>query len=167
MKRPVRSPLWFGAMALALLVVAWIVAIPRWMPASSASPLSARAAVATRSETDDVDAGDPQRRASDPSTTTKSRAWPRCPGCGVIESVQAIEGSDRASEGADGIERARTRVKGNALDSATSSGTDMRNGYEVTVRFRDGSTTRFDAAAPRLWRVGSLVNVIGAPEARP
>jgi hypothetical protein len=62
------------------------------------------------------------------SVAKVERAWPRCPECGVIESVREIA-PDRL--------------------------------YVVTVRFRDGTTTMFDAANPRTWRLGSPVSVIG------
>ena len=62
------------------------------------------------------------------SVAKRDRAWPRCPECGVIESVREIA-PDRL--------------------------------YVVTVRFRDGTTTMFDAANPRTWRLGSPVSVIG------
>ena len=66
------------------------------------------------------------------------RAWPRCPQCGVIESVREVA----PDEGSDALPRR----------------------YEVTIRFRDGTTTMFDAAKPRAWRLGSRVNVIGGAE---
>jgi len=65
------------------------------------------------------------------------RAWPRCPQCGVIESVREV---------------------------APDDGSDALSRYEVTIRFRDGTATMFDAAKPRAWRLGSRVNVIGGAE---
>jgi hypothetical protein len=49
----------------------------------------------------------------------------------------------------------------------SSSVPERAGSHEVSVRVRDGSTTTFDAAAPRIWRVGSLVSVIGGPQATP
>jgi hypothetical protein len=37
--------------------------------------------------------------------------------------------------------------------------------YEITVRFRDGSTTVLMEASPRTWRLGNRVIVIGRPNA--
>ena len=119
--RPTRSPQWPRAVLLGLLSAAVLFAIPRGMTASSIG----------------WDGGRALRVASSSSSAIEPRARPRCPGCGVIESVRELGESAGARD-------------------------DARPGYEVTVRFRDGTTTTFDAAGPRLWRVGSRVNVLGA-----
>jgi uncharacterized iron-regulated membrane protein len=58
-----------------------------------------------------------------------------CTECGVIESVW---------------ERA---VRSEAAAESTRS-------YEVTIRFRDGSTRVFSEATPRMWRSGAAVKII-------
>lgn len=146
-ERPAHSPLWLGAIVLGVLAGAGLFAIAPWSGASNASlavagPQSGHAAVAERS--DAAEAGEASRRTSEPSTAKQPRAWPRCPECGVIESVRPLA---------------------DATGSAIPAREAARGGHEVTVRFRDGSTTTFDAATPRHWRVGSIVNVIG-PAAR-
>jgi hypothetical protein len=141
-ERPAQARLWFGAIALGLLAGAGLIAVARWSGASTAG-LQVRAAVAEGA--DAAQSGDADRRAAAGPTATKRSAWPRCPDCGVIESV-------------------RPPAEGTADRSSVP---DRDGSHRVTVRFRDGSTTTFDAAAPRMWRVGSLVNVIGGPQATP
>jgi hypothetical protein len=73
---------------------------------------------------------------SDPPILTRSQHLngPRCPGCGVVESMR------------------QTGPPGNTGLQAT---------FEVTVRFRDGSRAVYSEASPRTWRVGTRVVVVG------
>ena len=93
------------------------------------------------------------------SVAKASRAWPRCPGCGVVESVREVAPGDEAD-----TERRAARST-NRARSAPATNDQPSGRYEVTVRFRDGTTTMFDAAQPRAWRPGSRVNVIVGAEA--
>ena len=162
--RPTRSPKRRRAILLGLLAAAGLLASPRWMPASSigsvdAGPLSGQAAVEARAE--NRDGAQALREVPESSAATSPRAWPRCPECGVIESVRELGNSGGASALLPVANDARG--PGAATDGAIAAKHGRRYGYEVTVRFRDGSTTTFDVADPRLWRVGSRVNVMGAP----
>jgi hypothetical protein len=134
--------LWFGALALALPAGAGLIAIAPWSGAST-DALSGHVAASQGPDTAKV--SDAERRAAARSIATKARPWPRCPDCGVIESV-----------------RPPAEATGNR-----SNVPDRAGSHEVTIRFRDGSTMTFDAAAPRMWRVGNLVSVIGGPQATP
>ena len=141
-ERPAHARAWFGAIALGLLAGAGLVAVAPWSGAAT-DGLQGHPAVAQGPDAATV--GEADRRAAAPSTATKPRTWPRCPDCGVIESV-----------------RPPTEATGDR-----SNMPDRAGRHQVTVRFRDGSTMTFDAAAARTWRVGSLVSVIGGPQATP
>ena len=56
----------------------------------------------------------------------------RCSGCGVVESIREIVAADNATP----------------------------TSYATTVRFRDGTKTVFNEAAPRDWHAGERVLVI-------
>ena len=60
-----------------------------------------------------------------------------CAGCGVVETIRAIEGPSA---------------------EATS--------YEFTVRFRDGSTRTTTAVGKASWQVGDRIIVVGGAPAR-
>jgi hypothetical protein len=136
LKRPARSSLYFGAIALGLLSAAGLFAIAPWTGDSSASVPGADA---------------PARQP---------RAWPRCPECGVIESVRPVSEAEHSKDRADALERARSRIALAASGSAIAAPESRQDGYEVTVRFRNGSTMTFAAATRHIWRVGSPVNVL-------
>lgn len=100
------------------------------------------------------------------ATPSKSQAAPAaiegrnrtpCPECGVIESMREIEHSGTAKNA--GVAAGGNSGKGSAANAVS------RKYYEVTVRFRDGSTTVLNQASPGTWRLGSRVVVIGRPTA--
>lgn len=162
--QPTRMPKRVRAILLGLLAAAGLLAIPRWMPAASigsvdAGPLSGQAAVEARAGI--PDGAQVLREVPESSAATSPRTWPRCPECGVIESVRELGDSGGANALVPVANDARG--PGAATDGAIAAKDGRRYGYEVTVRFRDGSTTTFDVAGPRPWRVGSRVNVMGAP----
>ena len=121
-----------------LLATSGIVAVVRAIPASYASI---------------PDESAPSQNAAVPSgledayvNGPRSRAW--CPECGFVESIRHIESPGGAS--------------GSAIVASAGTGKD----YQITVRFRDGSTTVFNEATPRTWRLGSRVIVIGGSNAQ-
>jgi outer membrane lipoprotein SlyB len=91
--------------------------------------------------------------------TLNRRNRARCLKCGVIESKRQIVGQDtvdvKAAEGVSG------GVSGGAV-AATAVAEKL---YEITVRFRDGSTTVLNEASPCTWRLGNRVIVIGRSNA--
>jgi hypothetical protein len=135
--RTTRVPMWVAGISICLLAASGIVAIVRAIPASYASipndGASGHAAVPGGLE--DAYVNGP-----------RNRAW--CPECGFVESIRHIESS--ANVGVAG------GVSGGAIAASAVTGKD----YEITVRFRDGSTTVFNEATPRTWRLGSRVIVI-------
>lgn len=166
-KPAARSPWRHGVIVLALLAPAVGFAIVPWTAPSLAilPDVLSRLGPALVAEPAAPVPSDAQR-GSGPAAATALRSWPRCPECGVIESVRPMAGPGRTGEHDDANDRAVARASA-AADRAIAAGAPVRDTYEVTIRFRDGSTTTFGATTPRLWRVGSRVNVIGTTESRP
>lgn len=85
--------------------------------------------------------------------------WPP-PECGFIESVRRIDHSRIAGAQQTVVAKAASEGSGGAVPSRLLPAKD----YEITVRFRDGSTTVFHDASARSWRLGSQVIVIAGAE---
>jgi hypothetical protein len=126
-----------AVISIFLLAASAIVAVVRAIPASYASIPNERA-----SEHAVVPSGLEDTYVNDP----RNRAW--CPECGFVESIRHIESPRGAS--------------GSAIAASALTGKD----YEITIRFRDGSTTVFNEATPRTWRLGSRVIVIAGSNAQ-
>lgn len=96
-------------------------------------------------------------RAQLPTTV---RAQAKCPECGTIASVREIEGvrdADwRENEEFDAVRRAIGIVATSAIDTSHPS----ERIYEISVRFRDGTTTVFTEPGPPTWRIGNRLIVI-------
>ena len=104
----------------------------------------------------------PLAEARDP-INRRNRA--SCPACGVIESMRKIERpGDVGGQYAAAI-KAAGDIARSASGSAIAAHAIMENGYEITVRFRDGSTRVLNEAAPRTWPLGSRVMVISRSNA--
>jgi hypothetical protein len=146
-ERSPRGPMWVAGIFICLLASSGIVAVVRAIPASYASIPDERAP--------SQDAAVP--RGVEDADVNGSRSRARCPECGFVESIRHIESSGNvgAAEG----------VPGGAPGSAIAASAVTRKNYEITVRFRDGSTTVFNEATPRTWRLGSRVIVIGGSNA--
>jgi hypothetical protein len=108
----------------------------------------------------------PREPARDPdadaarATSLRNRA--QCAECGVVTSMRRIERSI-GSEG-HAVSRAPGRTgdgNGNGVGSATSGDAAAGTRYEVTVRFRDGTTALFVEDLPRSLPLGGRVIVIG------
>jgi hypothetical protein len=141
--------MWIVGISLCLLAVPGVVAVVRAIPASYASVPDESAK--------SLYVDEPQARAAVEQDTIsrRSRAW--CPECGFVESIRHIERA--ANIGIAG------GVSGGGSASATAASAAPRKDYEITVRFRDGSTTIFNETTPRAWRLGSQVIVIGGSNA--
>lgn len=159
-------PTRIGGIALGLMVAAGSFAIAGSTRGSGAidnpDPRSGHAVEATRSGEEGT--RDPQGSAPAAPAAIKPRQWPRCPECGVVESVRRAEGAVRADGQAIVSEGSRAFAHGSASDIASDANDDAKAVYEVSVRLRDGSTTMFTTATPRIWRQGSQVNVIGGSD---
>ncbi len=153
-------PMCAGGMAVCMLAVLGIVAIMQSIPASYASVPDEGAWTGYRAapgQSKETRSHDPQTNVAVSSATVNHRK-PACPECGVIESMRQI---DRAGDGG-GKNTVAARVTGRVSAGASASAAHVvaEKGYEITVRFRDGSTTVFSEATPRAWRSGGRVIVI-------
>jgi hypothetical protein len=147
-ERPPRRPMWTVGISICLLAASAIVAVVQEIPASYASipdesAPSTRGGALRSSESAQLD--DPQARLA----VTHRRSRARCPECGFVESIRYIEDSGKVSVAGDG--------SGGAIAASAATGKH----YEITVRFRDGSTTAFNEATTGTWRLGSQMIVIG------
>jgi hypothetical protein len=87
------------------------------------------------------------------------------PACGVVESMRESERqSDVGGQYVADIKVARG-VTGGVPGSTMAANAITGKGYEITVRFRDDSTTVLNEASPRTWPLGSQVMVIGQSNA--
>ena len=149
-ERPAR--VWIAGISICLLAASGTVAIVRSSSASYASipdeRAPARLGAAPRGAEETL-AKDLQADLASAPGTINRRSRARCPECGVIESMRRVKPS------------ADIKVAGRVSGSAIAADAMATNGYEMTVRFRDGSTTVFNETNPRAWRLGSRVMVIG------
>ena len=80
-----------------------------------------------------------------------------CPECGVVDSVRQIERSGGVGRRDTLDVKVAARGSGGAIASSALGG----KSYEITIRFRDGSTIVLNEVDPRTWRLGTRVMVIG------
>lgn len=159
-------PTRIGGIALGLMVAAGSFAIAGSTRGSGAiddtDPHPGHAADAPRSG--EAGAWDLQGSAPAAPAAIRPRQWPRCPECGVVESVRRAEGAAGADGQAIASDGSRAIAHGSASESAFDANDGAGEVYEVSVRLRDGTTTTFTTATPRIWRQGSQVNVIGGSD---
>jgi hypothetical protein len=155
-------PLWIAGISICVLAASGIGAIVRSIPASYANipnedaPLK-RGAAPSGSENGPAINPQPLAEAQD---TINRRNRVRCPACGIVESMRKIERpGDVGGQYTADISVARG-LTGGASGSAIDANAITGKGYEITVRFRDGSTTLLNEASPRTWPLGSRVMVI-------
>jgi hypothetical protein len=149
-ERPVR--VWIAGISICLLAASGTVAIVRSIPASYASIPDERAPLrpgAASRGAEETFAKDPPADLASAAGTINRRSRARCPECGVVESMRQVKPS------------ADIKVAGGVSGNPIVASTTTTKDYEMTVRFRDGSTTVFNEANPRTWRLGSRVMVIG------
>jgi hypothetical protein len=156
--------MWIAGISICVLAASGIVTIVRSIPASYAGipdegAPSTRGAAPSLSEDARVD--DPQARLAIAPDTISRRNRVRCPDCGVVESMRKIERSrDVGTQDSSNLRVARSVSSGVSAGAIAASAIAEKN-YEITVRFRDGSTTVFNEANARTWQLGSRVIVIG------
>jgi hypothetical protein len=154
-KLPVRPPMWLVAVSFCSLSVWGSVAILRSIPTSYANipaegAVSGRAALSNA--TADAHPNDTQSHLAVTQPTSKPSQRVTCSECGIVESIREIARPEVVG-GQDAID---VKLAGRA--SRPTAG----KSYEITVRFRDGSTTVFNETGTRTWRRGSRVIVIGS-----
>jgi hypothetical protein len=153
--------MWIAAIPICLLAASSVVAIVRSIPASYAGVPDEPAPskhVAVASVPADAYSKDSQAELAGAQATIKHRHRASCSECGVIESIREIERPEVASRQHTLEINVAGRVSGGAI---VASAAITGKSYEITVRFRDGSTTVFHGAGARTWRMGSRVIVIG------
>lgn len=161
-------PLWIAGISICVLAASGIAALVRSIPASYASisnddaPLEREAAP---SGSENGRAINLQPRIAEALDTINRRSRVRCPACGVVESMRKIEPPDNVGGQYTGDTKGARGVAGGASGVAIAANDRTGKGYEITVRFRDGSTTVLNEASPRTWPLGSKVMVIGRSNA--
>jgi hypothetical protein len=157
-------PLWIAGISICVLAASGIGAIVRSIPASYANipnedaPLKRGAAP---SGSENGPAINPQP-VLDP---INRRNRVRCPACGIVESMRKIERPGNVGGQYTADIRVARGLTGGASGSPIAANALTGKGYEITVRFRDGSTTVLNEASPRTWPLGSRVMVIGRSNA--
>jgi hypothetical protein len=156
-------PLWIAAISICVLAASGIAVIVRAIPASYASipnedaPLKRGAAPGGSQDGRAIN----QQALAETRNTINRRNRASCPACGVVESMRKIERAGDVGGQYTTHIRAARGVTGSAIAANNLTG----KGYEITVRFRDGSTTVLNEASPRTWPLGSRVMVIGRSSA--
>ena len=158
--RPTPMSMGIAGIVICLLAALGIDAITRSIPASYAGTPDASGIVGLASASvgpGDARAGESRTDLGPAQAATDRRKRDRCPECGVVESMRRTAPSEAAG-GQDNVDldRPASAPAGAAAADAAAAG-----GYEITIRFRDGSRTVFNEASPRDWRPGSRVIVIG------
>ena len=158
-ERRLGDPSWIAGIAIAGVAIAGAIAIVFAIPPSIASvgDEGGKIVRAASSPLPREPARDPDADAGKP---TNLRGRSPCAGCGVVTSTRRIERSVE-SDGQD-ASRADDRVGvGNGAGSATSGKAPAGARYEITVRFRDGTSATFVEDLPRSLPPGGRVIVIG------
>jgi hypothetical protein len=157
--RPWGDRSWITVVAIAVLAIGGTIAIVVAIPPSIASvgDEGGKIVRAASSPPPREPARDPDADAGKP---TNLRGRSPCAGCGVVTSTRRIERSVE-SDGQDASRADERAGDGNGAGSATSGGVPAGARYEITVRFRDGTTATFVEDLPRSLPPGGRVIVIG------
>lgn len=143
-----------------LLVVAGAVAVVRSIPTSYANVPGDGAQL--RDGAFAKEGGDDQSKHSRANFSVARipvtrRSQVPCPECGVVDSVRQIQdvptGGTTQVAGAKNGRRVPRDANGGKIPEA--------NVFEITIRFRDGSTTVFADTSSRSWSPGNKVILIG------
>ena len=117
--------------SVALFCVAGIAALVMWIPTAIGNPEDG-VTLAGSSRIPIQPAGTIGDMAS-AGAVNNAPTGTTCTECGMIESVR---------------------------ESAVRGAAESTRGYEVTIRFRDGSTRVFSETTARMWRSGTAVKII-------
>ena len=158
-ERPFGDRSWIAGVTIAVLAIGGTIAIVVAIPPSIASmgDEGGKIVRAASSPLPREPARDPDADAGKP---TNLRGRSPCAGCGVVTSTRRIERSVE-SDGQDASRADERAGDGNGAGSATSGGVPAGARYEITVRFRDGTTAIFVEDLPRSLPPGGRVIVIG------
>jgi len=159
-KLSARPPVWIAGISVCLLAASGVVATFRSIPASYAGIPDKGAAseyVAPADAAADAHASDPQSPLAVTLPTINRRSGASCTECGVVASIREIERSEVLGR----QDTMAVKVAGRVSGGAIAANPTTSKSYEITVRFRDGSTTVFNEAGPRTWRLGARVIMLG------
>jgi hypothetical protein len=159
-ERPFGGPSWIAGVAIAVLAISGTTAIVRAIPPSIASVGNDGGKIVRAVSLPPL-AQEPvldHDVATGKSTNLRSRT--PCAECGVVTFMRRIERSG-AAEGHDASRADNRAGDGKGAGSAMSGDVPAGARYEVTVRFRDGSTAMFVEDLPRSLPLGGRVIVIG------
>ncbi len=159
----VRMQMWIAVIAICLLAGSAMVAIIRSIAVSYASSPGGTESSEQGAAPDGSVGGfatEPQSVSEAAQTPSSRRRPATCRECGVIKSIVSIERDGDVSGAED------AHVKNAGSEAGRRSGTGGKRGsYDVTVRFRDGSTMVLSEATPRSWVTGSRVIAIAGASA--
>jgi hypothetical protein len=157
-ERMARTPTWIAGLAVCSLAVLAISAIVRSIPASYADipKQSVPSKLAASIDSDDIGATDSKENVVLVRDTIRRRNSTSCRECGVVTSIRHRV-DDLGGGGDSGDAKLAARIPVGASNAASGKN------YEMTVRFRDGSTTVLNEATPRNWRPGMRVIVVAGP----
>jgi outer membrane lipoprotein SlyB len=156
--------MWIAGVSICVLAASGVVAIVRAIPASYASIPDDRASSkqgGVPSGFEDAQADGPQARPAEARETINRRTRVRCRDCGVVESIRQIERSSDVGRQDTVAVKIAGGAGGGASGSASTARAIAQSDYEITVRFRDGSTTVINEANAGMWQLGNRVIVIG------
>lgn len=170
------SPLMvIAGIAVILFSAAGIAAIMGWIPTSFGYPRDGAAPLSSNSK----GSASPAARAASTQPTQNARVAVKCAECGVIESVRQIEqrgegtglgavggavvggvlghqvGGGRGKDVMTVVGAVGGAVAGNQIEKQVKS----TIGYEITVRFDDGSSRMFPSNEST-WRSGDKVKIV-------
>ena len=181
--------MWITGIAMILFSAAGIAAIMGWIPTSFGHPSDNAALV--KSDKLSTNTAKPAGAKAHTAPVNVASNFPtraKCAECGVIESTREVEkrgegtgigavggavvggilgnqvGSGRGNTAATAIGAVGGAVAGNEIEKRVKS----TKGYEVTVRFDDGSSRMISEANAPAWRTGDHVKVVaGVIQANP
>jgi outer membrane lipoprotein SlyB len=178
--------LWITGIAVILLSAAGIAAIMGWIPTSTGTPGNNAALEKLKTNTAKLAA--PKARTAPVNVASNAPTRAKCAECGVIESTREVEkrgegtglgavggavvggllgnqvGGGRGNDVATVVGAVGGVIAGNEIEKRVKS----TKGYEVTVRFDDGSSRVISEANAPAWRTGDHVKVVaGVIQANP
>jgi len=159
-----RASMWIAGVSVALLVAAGFVATLHSIANSDAKAPAGDAPAdngSAQKRFEDAHAEDSPAQAVVVPTMSSRRSRSSCLECGVVESIRHIERSGAASAMGTGNARVDSGNAGGDSGGVVATNATTAPSYEISVRFRDGSSTAINQASPQPWRLGSQVIVVG------
>jgi|APFre7841882724_1041349.scaffolds.fasta_scaffold68395_2 hypothetical protein len=159
-ERPFGGPSWIAGVAIATLAISSTIAIGLAIPPSIASVGDDGGKIVRAVSSPPLPEEPARGHDADTGKPTNLGGRAPCAECGVATSIRRIE----RSGGSDGQDASRTDDRagdGNGTGSAMTGDVPAGARYEVTVRFRDGTTATFVEDLPRSLPLGGRVIVIG------